>query len=400
MRPAHLRLFAVAVVAVLLVVLVGLPWQRTASAQLPSANTLTSDLAKEIATAHESSVNHLSTFPLASGSSSYRTAVADAIDSVYFSQTNQRLTNQYGFLDFWRSQGQTLLFGYPLTGEFDENGRVVQYFERARLEFDPQSGQVQLGLIGSELLADRTFEPAEPRKNARYFAETQHNLSGKFRKFWEKRGGIGHFGLPLSEAFEENGQLVQYFERARFVYHPDDMSSFYQQQERRHGFLLATLHEVELSDLGRQVVEARGITSSPIQTMENVPEWSPSLWPRHIEVDLSTQQLRAYEGSLVVYEAPVATGRKGFNTPSGEFSVYRKVELHTMRGSMNGVTWNVPHVPWIMYINGAVAIHGTYWHNRFGTGYRPSHGCINVGMDDAEWLFNWASVGTKVIVRQ
>ena len=51
-----------------------------------------------------------------------------------------------------------------------------------------------------------------------------------------------------------------------------------------------------------------------------------------------------------------------------------------------------------MYINGMVAIHGTYWHNMFGSGVRLSHGCINLSLKDAAWMYNWAPVGTTGIV--
>lgn len=399
MRPAHLRLFALAVVALLLLLFVGLPWQPTASAQLPTSDFAPA-LSEELATAQVTAAQQEEARRIGfagTGAAAYRAAVVD-LPSVRFSQSGRVLTNRYGFLDYWRSNGQLHMFGYPVSEELEANGRVIQYFERARFEFDPTFGKIQLGLIGKEALGNRTFERAEPLKNARYFAETGHNLHGKFRKFWEKRGGLELFGYPLSEEFEENGRVVQYFERARFEYHPEEMSKFFRQQERKNGFLLATLNEVQITPLGKQLVEARGIASPTIAA--SAPEWTPKLWPRRIEVDLSTQQLRAYEGALMVYQAPVATGRNGFNTPVGEYAVYRKTELHTMRGSMKGETWKVPNVPWIMYINGGVAIHGTYWHNKFGTGYRPSHGCINVSIDDAQWLYEWASVGTPVIVHK
>jgi lipoprotein-anchoring transpeptidase ErfK/SrfK len=60
----------------------------------------------------------------------------------------------------------------------------------------------------------------------------------------------------------------------------------------------------------------------------------------------------------------------------------------------------VPRVPWALYFKGGVALHGTYWHDRFGTGYRPSHGCVNLNLDDAEWLYAWTDVGTPVTVRR
>jgi lipoprotein-anchoring transpeptidase ErfK/SrfK len=64
---------------------------------------------------------------------------------------------------------------------------------------------------------------------------------------------------------------------------------------------------------------------------------------------------------------------------------------------MQGEDYNVPDVPHAMYYSGNYAIHGAYWHNSFGI--PVSHGCINVAPDHAAWLFNWATVGTPVVVR-
>jgi lipoprotein-anchoring transpeptidase ErfK/SrfK len=64
---------------------------------------------------------------------------------------------------------------------------------------------------------------------------------------------------------------------------------------------------------------------------------------------------------------------------------------------MQGQDYDVPDVPYTMYYSGNYAIHGAYWHNQFGT--PVSHGCVNVAVDHAEWLFNWTALGTPVIVK-
>jgi lipoprotein-anchoring transpeptidase ErfK/SrfK len=69
-----------------------------------------------------------------------------------------------------------------------------------------------------------------------------------------------------------------------------------------------------------------------------------------------------------------------------------------MSGTAGGEYYSVPDVPHAMYINGDIAIHGTYWHNMFGTGVRMSHGCINLPLDSASWLYGWAPAGTPVLV--
>ncbi|MBC8075814.1 MAG: L,D-transpeptidase, partial [Chloroflexales bacterium] len=260
---------------------------------------------------------------------------------------------------------------------------------------------IQLGLVGREAAAaaGRTFEPAPPADGTRYFPETQHNLYGTFLRYWEKRGGVARFGFPISDELDEVAadgvtRRVQYFERARFEYHPEDLDGFY----RGRGLNIASLHEVELGDLGRQVMLARGVQSPSFQALAAAPEWSPASWPRRIEVNLSEQQLYAYEGDLLVYQAPVATGRDGFNTPTGDYAIYDKYTMQTMVGNAGGESWYVPDIPWVQYVVGGVALHGTYWHDQWGTGTRMSHGCINLNIDDAQWLFQWAVVGVPVSI--
>jgi hypothetical protein len=324
-----------------------------------------------------------------------------SVPTVFFPQTGHHLSNRSGFLDFWRANGQVLIFGYPVSEEIVEDGRIVQYFERARFEYNPElagtPGQVQLGLIGRELTAGRNFPGIpDPQNGARYFPETGHTLWGEFRGYWERRGGLALFGFPISEEFEEDGRIVQYFERARFEYHPEDMAQFYRNAEQYNGIALNTLREVMLTDIGRRVAHMRGVNVAPVGQLPGTPVWSPALWNRHIAINLSTQWLTAYEDGMAVYHAPVATGRDGFNTPAGNFAVYDKLPMQTMQGSAGGESWYVPDIPWVMYVVGGVAMHGTYWHDMFGSGVRMSHGCINLDMDDAEWLYEWADIGTTV----
>src|SRR5690606_12904485 len=80
---------------------------------------------------------------------------------------------------------------------------------------------------------------------------------------------------------------------------------------------------------------------------------------KRIVVDLSDQWLYAFEGETMVFDAPVSTGRDGFNTPVGNFAIYAKVRSQTMKGCAGGECWSVPNVPHAMYIVGDVALHGT-----------------------------------------
>lgn len=320
--------------------------------------------------------------------------------TVYFAETGHHLSNRTGFLDFWRANGQVLIFGYPVTEEIVERGRIVQYFERGRLEYNPELGQVQLGLVGAELLQIQGLPPRvdDPQSGAAYFPETGHSLWGEFKGYWEKRGGLAAFGYPLSEVVDEGGRQVQYFERAKMEHHPEDMAAFFRSMESYNGFNLNSLFEVRLSDIGRQLAGLRGVNMAMVPQLPGAATWNPAIFARHIEVDLSRQWLTAYEGELPVYSAPVATGRDGFNTPTGDYAIYYRLPMQTMVGDMGGESWNVPNVPWVQYVVGGVALHGTYWHDAHGTGARMSHGCINLKIDDAQWLYEWADIGTTVSI--
>jgi hypothetical protein len=143
---------------------------------------------------------------------------------------------------------------------------------------------------------------------------------------------------------------------------------------------------------------------------------------KQIEIDLYAQELRAYEFDQVVYETKISSGipdkTPRYNgiptiTPSGRFNVARKMPLRHM-GDANLTSdleaYELPGVPWVCFFHiTGVAIHGTYWHSDFG---RPrSHGCVNVPIEDAQWIYRWTfpvapsnemmtiGYGTPVVVR-
>ena len=116
-----------------------------------------------------------------------------------------------------------------------------------------------------------------------------------------------------------------------------------------------------------------------------------------IVISISQQMLWAYKGNKVVLSSYVSTGRSGFDTPAGSFAVLTKLPSQTMEGVIGGEYYNVPDVPSVLYFtNSGHALHGTYWHNNFGT--PMSHGCVNLPLDVAAWLYDWARLGTRVLI--
>lgn len=116
--------------------------------------------------------------------------------------------------------------------------------------------------------------------------------------------------------------------------------------------------------------------------------------PRRIEISLSEQRLRAWEGNRLVYSFRVSTGKRSTPTPTGSFRINSKYRVNRMRGR----GYDIPDVPYAMYFHRGYAIHGAYWHNRFGT--PVSRGCINLPVQQARQLYNWAPNGTLVVVRR
>lgn len=119
---------------------------------------------------------------------------------------------------------------------------------------------------------------------------------------------------------------------------------------------------------------------------------STSNGARWIDVNLSQQMVYAYEGDVIVNSFLTSTGTWRTPTVTGSYKIYVKYISTTMAGP----GYNLPNVPYTMYFHKGYGIHGTYWHNNFGV--PMSHGCVNLSIPDAEWLYYWASVGTVVKV--
>jgi hypothetical protein len=106
-------------------------------------------------------------------------------------------------------------------------------------------------------------------------------------------------------------------------------------------------------------------------------------------IDLSQQTLTAYEGETAVYATLISSGKnhKESQTHVGMYQVEHKMAYSDMHGEPDD-PYDVDRVPYALYFNKNEALHGAYWHDRFG--WPTSHGCINLALADAHWLFDWA----------
>jgi hypothetical protein len=153
---------------------------------------------------------------------------------------------------------------------------------------------------------------------------------------------------------------------------------------------------------GAALFAALAATGLPASAQE-MSDPGPGRWQSGVEevvVSLGAQRLWAYEGEQLVLTTFVSTGTAESPevvTPVGQFRVLVKLPMETMTGTVNGEPYQVEDVPYVMYFTDeGHALHGTYWHNSFGT--PMSHGCVNLPMDVAEWMFRWAPEGTAVTI--
>lgn len=330
---------------------------------------------------------------------------------------------------YWRYSGDQVL-GLVQTYMMERDGYNVQYFEKGRLEdhsnetADPRWAvmygrltvemmehapayaingtpltygdlyrysyakfPIPQGFTGGTMALDSgVFVPFDNDLNPApgfivpYYFWNYINRADLFPHGW-----LHDIGLPLTDVIEMD--IMQ----QDGTYQTVQMQAF-ERSIVSYNSLNAPAWQVQRLNIGTDAVMAMGET--PLY-MEPVRPTGP----KRIEIDLTRQRLYAYEGDFVVYNIPVSTGKDGWETPAGSFTVYSKLVSHDMRGDVAGESWYVPNVPHVMYFReGGYAIHGTYWHNTFGTGARLSHGCVNLPLDMAAALYNWAPIGTPVSI--
>lgn len=143
----------------------------------------------------------------------------------YFDETGHTVRGP--FLVFFDSHGGLDIFGYPITDQFVDNGRLVQYFQRARFEWHPENPEgfnVQLGLLGDELgVSQPRLRPEQIPGGPQclYFIETGHSVCNAFLDYFRDHGGLDVFGYPISEYYVERDRIVQVFQRMRMEWHPE-----------------------------------------------------------------------------------------------------------------------------------------------------------------------------------
>lgn len=361
--------------------------------------------------------------------------VAPGVSAQEWSPPNTVWVEQSGhtvdglFLNEWRTYPD--LLGQPITEELNQNiaisgqktsSHTVQFFENLAVAYLPDETrsdwQVQALPLGRDALkADAKFLKnlnlpgtgscmGLDSDNCISFAKTKHTVRLGFEDYWSTHDGERLFGIALTEEFVgKNGVTTQYFEHAVLLWtEQDDVTVRPIGTETAKRLKLRTTGIAQPLDVP---VYDEELFVPPVEEVEGVGGYDLGEGPgpqqgayKEIVVSISAQSMWAYEDGDLVVSSLVSTGIGAVPetvTPLGYYSILVKFDSETMEGTISDEHYRVEDVPYVMYFdNLGNALHGTYWHNNFGT--PMSHGCVNLPLDVAAFLYGWAPEGTAVTV--
>jgi lipoprotein-anchoring transpeptidase ErfK/SrfK len=158
--------------------------------------------------------------------------------------------------------------------------------------------------------------------------------------------------------------------------------------------------KTQADQVAKTVMDGRSLQfNTPLVTVP-FQAVTPAAFNKLLVADVTTKQLAAFQNGQQVNSFLVSAGAPATPTPIGEFHIYAKLTSQTMTGyNTNGTRYVQPNVPWVNYFTAGDAVHGNYWRSAsvFGN-VNTSHGCVGVPVNQAEWIYNWAPLGTTVIV--
>ncbi len=224
-------------------------------------------------------------------------ASADSV-SRYFPETGHTVTQP--FLSYWNTHGSLSQQGYPITDDYMEVNNAdghtyrTQYFQRSRFEYHPEQTdpnyQVLLGLLGTEAftakyptgLPSGTSTQVVPGGGSHTFPETGHTVTGLFLDYWNNHGGLAQQGYPITEAYFEtndadgNQYITQYFQRARFEYHPEQSDPQY---KVLLGLVGNEIYLIKHHGSGGAPTSTPAPTNQPTNQPTNTPTSTPTVTP-------------------------------------------------------------------------------------------------------------------------
>jgi hypothetical protein len=258
-------------------------------------------------------------------------------------------------------------------------------------------------------LAEELISPYGPQPNPRWYRVTGgfshsaylqrvENASLNTPVNWMRRGGqLGEITVPFTQSLRRQGSVTDweplyrlYFQSVHWITSVDEGPDGEPWYELTDELIKITYH-----------VPATHVRL--IDDQELTP-LSPDVPPgaKSIQVRLSEQTLTAFEGNEIVLHTEVSTGLPSLgpvtglptDTPRGKFNIDPKLpSKHMGDGRLTAEidAYELPGIPWTCFFDhmSGIAFHGTYWHDNFGA--RMSHGCVNMRVEDAKWLYRWST---------
>lgn len=158
--------------------------------------------------------------------------------------------------------------------------------------------------------------------------------------------------------------------------------------------------KTQAAAIAKTLMNGNGLQFNAPTTSQAFADITPASFDKSLDVNVTTHVMVARQGNQIVNTFLVTAGAPDTPTPIGTFHIWEKLPLQTMTGfNPNGTKYVQPNVPWINYFDhSGDAVHGNYWRpaSVFGS-VNTSHGCVGVQVADAEWIYNWAPIGTTVI---
>jgi hypothetical protein len=325
-------------------------------------------------------------------------------DRRYFEATGHSLA--FAFKRFWEANGGLMIFGAPISEEFDLDGRTVQYFERARFEYVPERAAtgagVYLAALGRAVAQGRglSLAPASPPplEAVPWTPALQQVLLERQQQ--ARQATALETVMPV-----EPFQVAIGVPAADTYWAPLTSARDAGPVFGGHIFLIDGIATGEPVDGDsrwyRLALDGSFIPAAHVAPFAPPPP--PRTWPgRWIDVNLSTFYLTVYDGEQPLRSALITAGRKG-RTPTGVFSVQRRVRSETMDSATVGIPkghaeyYYLRNVEYTQYFTGAGhAIHGNYWVHPSRFGQFISNGCIGLRNNDAAWVWSLTTHGTPI----
>jgi len=244
-------------------------------------------------------------------------------------------------------------------------GQIAEGFNFVRAIDTSVEGWIQSA--GGQWLSRSDARPVEPS----YFRGVllPNGLEDQFAWILDKTG-IYTSEYPGGPPSEETGRVPRRYERVNIFAEAVDMEGW-------TWYMIGPHQWVNQRFVG--VVK-------PVERPEGVQG-------RWVVIDQYEQTLVSYEDDIPVFATLVSTGLPDWDTNEGLFTVWARVVSDGMSGATGAPdAYALQSVPWVMYFDEDISLHGTYWHDDFG--YRRSHGCVNLSISDSHYLFEWADETT------